>query len=101
MFNGGGYSGYDAGQVPANIADTAANTGKAADSLDITSEDLKYLRDIAEQDAINRFTTAEIKVDMGGITNNVSGDADLDGIVDYLANGVNEAMEKAAEGVHD
>ena len=101
MFNGGGYSGYDAGQVPANIADTAANTGKAADSLDITSEDLKYLRDIAEQDAINRFTTAEIKVDMGGISNNVSGDADLDGIVDYLANGVNEAMEKAAEGVHD
>ncbi len=101
MFNGGGYSGYDAGQVPANIADTAANTGKAADSLDITSEDLKYLRDIAEQDAINRFTTAEIKVDMGGITNNVSSDADLDGIVNYLANGVNEAMEKAAEGVHD
>ena len=101
MFNGGGYSGYDAGQVPANIADTAANTGKAADSLDITSEDLKYLRDIAEQDAINRFNTAEIKVDMGGITNNVSGDADLDGIVNYLANGVNEAMEKAAEGVHD
>lgn len=101
MFNGGGYSGYDAGQVPANIADTAANTGKAADSLDITSEDLKYLRDIAETEAINRFTTAEIKVDMGGITNNVSSDADLDGMVDYLANGVNEAMEKAAEGVHD
>lgn len=101
MFNGGGYSGYDAGQVPANIADTAANTGKAADSLDITSEDLKYLRDIAEQDAINRFTTAEIKVDMGGITNNVSSDMDLDGMVDYLANSLTDAMEKAAEGVHD
>ena len=100
MFNGGGYSGYDAGQVPANIADTAANTGKAADSLDITSEDLKYLRDIAETEAINRFTTAEIKVEMTN-NNNVSGDMDLDGMVDYLANGVNEAMEKAAEGVHD
>lgn len=100
MFNGGGYSGYDAGQVPANIADTAANTGKAADSLDITSEDLKYLRDIAETEAINRFTTAEIKVEMTN-NNNVSRDMDLDGMVDYLANGVNEAMEKAAEGVHD
>ena len=100
MFNGGGYSGYDAGQVPANIADTAANTGKAADSLDITSEDLKYLRDIAETEAINRFTTAEIKVEMTN-NNNVSGDMDLDGMVDYLANGVKEAMEKAAEGVHD
>ena len=71
-----------------------------SDSLDITSEDLKYLRDIAETEAINRFTTAEIKVEMTN-NNNVSGDMDLDGMVDYLANGVNEAMEKAAEGVHD
>ena len=100
MFNGGGYSGYDAGQVPANIADTAANTGKAADSLDITSEDLKYLRDIAETEAINRFTTAEIKVDMGGITNNVSSDTDIDGMISNLTAGVNEALNIAAEGVH-
>lgn len=82
------------------ISDTADNTGALANSLDITSEDLKYLRDIAETEAINRFTTAEIKVEMTN-NNNVSGDMDLDGMVDYLANGVNEAMEKAAEGVHD
>ena len=82
------------------IADTADNTGKIADSVDISSENLKYLRDIAETEAINRFTTAEIKVEMTN-NNNVSGDMDLDGMVDYLANGVNEAMEKAAEGVHD
>lgn len=44
------------------------NTGKIKDSLDITEEDLKYLRDIAEQEAINRFTTAEINVDMSGIS---------------------------------
>lgn len=106
MFNGGGYnysgydtSGYDASQVPSNIADTASNTGKAADSLDITSEDLKYLRDIAEKETINRFTTAEIKIEMNN-NNNISNDMDLDGIVDYLATGVNNAMEKAAEGVH-
>lgn len=102
MFNGGGYNysaGYDASQVPSNIADTASNTGKAADSLDITSEDLKYLRDIAEKETINRFTTAKIKVEMNN-NNNISNDMDLDGIVDYLATGVNDAMEKAAEGVH-
>ena len=67
--------------------------------MDITTEDLKYLRDIAERDVINRFTTAEIKVEMTN-NNTVSSDADLDGIVDYLVTGVNEAMEKAAEGVH-
>ena len=93
-------AGYDASQIPANIADTAGNTARAADSLEITDEDIKYLRDIAERDVVNRFTTAEIKVEMTN-NNNVSSDMDLDGMVDYLATGVNEAMEKAAEGVHE
>ena len=100
LFNGGGYEGYDAGQIPSNIADTAGNTASMKDSMDITSEDLKYLRDIAETEVVNRFTTAEIKVEMTN-NNNISSDMDLDGMVDYLANGVNEAMEKAAEGVHE
>lgn len=82
-----------------NIAATADNTKKTSDNLEITSEDLKYLRDIAETETINRFTTAEIKVDMTN-NNNISNDMDLDGVVDYLVTGVNEAMEKAAEGVH-
>ena len=92
--------GYDASQIPSYVADTAGNTGSMADSMEITSEDLKYLRDIAETEVVNRFTTAEIKVEMTN-NNNVSSDMDLDGMVDYLANGVNEAMEKAAEGVHE
>ncbi len=62
---------------------------------------MKYLRDAAERETINRFTTAEIKVDMGGINNNISSNMDIDGVVDYLVTGVNEAMEKAAEGVHE
>ena len=90
---------YDADDMPSNVEETAGNTGSMADSLEITSEDLKYLRDIAEQEAINKFTTAEIKVEMNN-NNSISSDMDLDGVVDYLANGVQEAMEKAAEGVH-
>lgn len=100
----GGYdgygSGYDASQVPSNISDIAGNTGSMADSLDIASEDLKYLRDIAESETVNRFTTAEIKVEMTN-HNSISSDMDLDGVVEYLVVSVNEAMEKAAEGVHD
>ena len=82
------------------VKDTAGNTGAIRDSLQVSEEDLKYLRDIAERETINRFTTAEIKVDMGGITNNVSSGMDLDGIIDKITVGVIEATEKAAEGVH-
>ena len=99
MFDSNTYGdGYDAAHIPDNIATTADNTSKAANSLDITSEDLKYLRDIAERDVINRFTTAEIKVEMNN-NNTINSDTDLDGIVDYLVNGVSDAMEIVAEGV--
>ncbi|MPM34983.1 hypothetical protein SDC9_81573 [bioreactor metagenome] len=91
-------SGFDS--IPSNIADTADNTGKIKDSVDISSEDLKYLRDLAETEVINRFTTAEIKVEMNN-NNTINNEMDLDGVVNYLVEGVNEAMEKAAEGVHD
>ena len=90
---------FDLGGLRGNVADTAVNTGKVADELDVTNEDLKYLREIAERDVINRFTTAEIKIEMNN-NNNISSDMDIDGIVDYLVVNVNEAMEKAAEGVH-
>lgn len=86
-------------QMSTDTAMTADNTGKIADAVNISNEDLKYLRDLAEQEAINRFTTAEVKVEMVN-NNNVSSGADLDGIVTHLANGVSEALESVAEGVH-
>lgn len=87
------------GNIGNSAAKTASDTGSIKDSLDVTSEELKYLRDLAERDVINRFTTAEIHVDMGGITNNVSNNNDLDGIINYLVEGVETAMEETAEGV--
>lgn len=81
--------------------ETAANTAKMADSLDVSLEDLKYLRDVAEQEVINRYTTAEIKVDMSGMNNNINNEMDLDGVVAYLEEKVHETMIVAAEGVHE
>lgn len=81
-----------------NVSDISDNTSAIKDSVDISNEDLKYLRDIAEQDAINRFTTAEIKVDMSGMSNTVNNTNDLDGIVDGLTTKVLEAMETVKEG---
>lgn len=83
------------------VGDIAGNTGAIKDSLDITEEDLKYLRDIAEQEAVNRFTTAEIHIDQSGMTNNIHEGMDLDGVISSLTDGVNEAIESATEGVHE
>ena len=80
--------------------DIAGNTGSIKDSLDVTEEDLKYLRDIAEQDAVNRFTTAEIHIEQTN-NNNINNDMDLDGVIDRLTDGVNEAIDSATEGVHE
>lgn len=82
------------------VGDTAGNTAKMANSMESSEEDLKYLRDLAEQETVNRFTTAEIKVDMIN-HNNISSEMDLDGVINYLGEGIYEAMEVAAEGVHE
>ena len=83
-----------------NTGDTAANTAATADALDIAEENLAYLRDIAEREAINRFTTAEIKVEQHN-ENHISKDADLDGIMDAWANDFAEKLEVSEEGVHE
>jgi len=92
-------SNYGAG-LAGDVGDIAGNTGAIKDSMDITEEDLKYLRDIAEQEAINRFTTAEITIEQTN-NNTVNGKMDLDGVVDGLTDAVNEAVDIIAEGVHE
>lgn len=93
-------SNYGAG-LAGDVGDIAGNTGAIKDSMDITEEDLKYLRDIAEQEAINRFTTAEINIDQSGMQNIIKNGMDLDGVVDGLTDAVNEAVDIIAEGVHE
>lgn len=76
------------------------NTATMADGLETSEEDLKYMRDIAERDAINRFTTAEIKLDMVN-NNSISSDYDIDGVINYMVTNVQGAMQTVAEGVHE
>lgn len=76
------------------------NTGSIAKSMDASEEELKYLRDLAEQEVINRFTTAEIKIDMGGIVNQITKETDIDTVIAYLEEKLYESMSIAAEGVH-
>lgn len=89
----------DLSGMQSTVADIAGSSKKTAKNTDKTKEELKYLRDIAERDAVNRFTTAEIKVDMTGMTNSINGSADIDGILSKFSDGLEEALLTAAEGV--
>ncbi len=86
--------------LQASGADTAGNTKKIADSVNMTQEDISYLKDIAEREAINRYTTAEIKVDMKN-ENHINNDMDIDGVIDRFGERVEEVAEVLAEGGYE
>ena len=80
--------------------ETADNTGAIKDAMEITEEDLKYLREAAEQEAINKYTTATVQIDMGGVSNNIASGVDVDGMMTYMNDSLIQAMAAGAEGVH-
>lgn len=88
------------GETAQNTKDTADSAKGIKDALDITEEEIKFLCDVAEREAINRYTTAEVKIEMGGVNNNISNGVDVDGMVDYLSSSLVEAMSIGAERVH-
>lgn len=92
-------SNFDYESMLTDIGDIAGNTDDIKKGLEITDEELKYLRDIAEQEAVNRFTTAEITIEQTN-NNNVSSEMDLDGIIIGLTDMAAEAVEIISEGVH-
>jgi tape measure domain-containing protein len=81
------------------VKKTAKNTKKMADTMDVSKEDLKYMRDIAEREVVNRFTTASLKLDVTN-HNTISNDMDLDGVVDHITNTAREQLAVVAEGAN-
>lgn len=89
----------DIGEMGEYSAATADNTGAVADSLEVTEDNMAWMKDIAERDVIDRTVFRDIKVDLGGVNNVVNNMADLDGVVQYLADSIAEQMAVSAEGV--
>lgn len=98
--------GYNAEDIADNTANTADNTGKgakdakrAADALDSTADDLAFLREAAEREAVNKYTTATIHIDVGGVTAGDTGGNDFDGVLRRLNDVLIESVESGAEAV--
>lgn len=64
-------------KVAGDTGKIANNSGSAADSLDATSENTKYLRELAEREAINRYTLTDLNVNMTN-HNTMNSDVDID-----------------------
>lgn len=92
----GGASGYQ--DIAKNTGDTAMNTAAMSNSLDSMDEELKYMRDVAEQEVINRFTLADLKLDINN-NNTIRSVADADMVSNMLKDSTSEALFAFAEGV--
>ena len=89
-----------AGNIVGNTGKGADAAKRTADALDSAQEDLRYLREIAEREAVNKYTTASVTIEMGGMTNNISNEMDIDGVVDVLSQGLLQSMAAGARKVH-
>jgi tape measure domain-containing protein len=87
------------GGIASGVNEIANNT---SDQLDYTDEEMKLWRDIAEREAINRFTTAEVHFDSFNVSNTVNSEMDLDGIINYISEKTEDALiEVANRSVYD
>lgn len=98
----GGTQGSDVdigtGEGPA-AKETAGNTRGILEAMGIMDEDIKFFRDAAEQEVINRYTTARVEINVEN-TNNIASDVDADGMITHLIDQLSEAELAGAEAVH-
>jgi hypothetical protein len=92
--NEGAGSGYSP-----DLSAIRGNTDKMADSMELTQEDMEYMRRVADMEWKKEFTTATIQVDMSNY-NQINGMDDLDGIATRLADKLYEEMDAVANGVY-
>lgn len=90
---------YNPEDLLKSLENIDSDVGDIKDSMDLSNDDLEYLRKIADMEWRNEFTTAEIKVDMTN-NNTVNSERDLDGIVEYLSDVLRAEMTSVAYGDH-
>lgn len=92
-----GFDSSDMDTIYDGVGDTAANTGKMAESVNIADEDLKFLRDVAEMRFVQNFVTLTPTVAMNA---SISEKVDVGDVVGEIERRLEEEFSAAAEGVY-
>lgn len=69
--------------------------------VDIDDENIKYLRDIAERDYINKFSTATLAPQISVQFGDVHEEADIDKVANRITKLLKEEIAVVSEGVYD
>ena len=78
--------------------ETANNTKRVADAVEMTADEIKELRESAVQSALNQFSQSHVVVNVD-MDNQISNDMDLDGVTSKLLDGIRSAVGMNREGV--
>ena len=94
---GGGLGDIGTSSKPAKVEGTG-NSGKV--EVDMSDEDLKYLRDIAEREYINKFSTATLAPNVTITFGDVHEEADANKVAGRIKKILQEEIASVSEGVY-
>jgi len=92
-----GFDFSDFGNTPVSVVGAGKN---GAVKVDMADEDLKYLRDIAERDYVNKFSTATLAPNVAFHISDIKETADVNKIKGVLERMMREEIAVAAEGAY-
>lgn len=98
MPDAAGFNYGNFGGMADNIAGINDKAGKISDKLDDSAEDLKYLRDLAEREVIDRTVLRDVKVEVQNSFGDIRETADVDGIINTITDRLEEALAAGGEG---
>ncbi len=84
----------------ANAQIGATFTGVTGSVSDLDGGTYDIMRNYAAQDSVNKFTTAQVNIDMGGVVNQIASGEDVDDLIMRFVEGVREKLSTASLGVH-
>lgn len=87
--------------IPVKTAGGSVDNVGNVDDVNISDEDLKYIKDFAEQDFINKFTTATLAPNVNISFGDIHENADAEKIKDRIKEILEEEIAEVAEGVYD